>query len=562
MLTKESATHPNISNHTQAPLSELETSSTNIANPGQWNGQTRPTPQQILTLQRTIGNQAVQNLLTNFRRSKRESQGVTTSISGQNSVVQRFITTNASDYMKRAIQVRIGATDFQDYKAKKDKPDNSYSNQSKHWQIELMRHLSEFFRLKEVSTDYNQFKDLPAIKRFYTSYSQAFDQHDWENGVEHLDQMVIYLNTKTANLATPITKTDDLDALESKLSQVNNPDNLIKNQLKALERLVGGRGSGILNGNVADDLARSVKFPHLIDQGQFALCGPNDVLIAVASKDPLAYVNYMIDIYSFKKSGLATGTAKLGNMTVPLQSGVMGATLNANDKIAEQDWMGIASLREGTNKEAFTSTNPLVGKILHDLTVNGLTIEAVAAKYAPTTGGIDALSEALKVMKQKLNLADYVNTKAPTTKGPAQVEFEMKKMLAAVTLPPDVVNWFTKIGGNVLACTANPFNPTKNETDLMQASSFLGGGKIVMLNINSDTLNTTSYNTITSYNISKAHWVILKSPVTKNTGVTPNELECETTTWGEEKRVLKIAVSQLSNAYFGFLAVDLATPQP
>jgi hypothetical protein len=165
-------------------------------------------------------------------------------------------------------------------------------------------------------------------------------------------------------------------------------------------------------------------------------------------------------------------------------------------------------------------------------------------------------------MKQQLNLADYTDTHKPTTIGPAQVEFEMKKMLSAVTLPPDVIDWFTKIGGKVIACTANPFDPTKQEADLMQASGQFGGGHIVMLNINSDTLYPATYNTITTYSIGKAHWVILKSPVTKNTGLSPNEFECETTTWGEEKKVLKIGASQFSNAYFGYLAVDLPTPTP
>jgi hypothetical protein len=282
----------------------------------------------------------------------------------------------------------------------------------------------------------------------------------------------------------------------------------------------------------------------------------------VASKDPLAYANYMIDIYTFQQSSAASGTAKLGGMSVPLDKGTLGATAthNTTDDIAEQDWMGIASLREGTNKAPFASTNPLVNTIIKDLTVNGLTIEAVAGKYAPMSGGIDALKEALKMMKQGLNLANYGDTHKPPMPGAAQIEFEMKKMLSAVTLPPDVEDWFTKIGGKVEACTADPFNPTKKEGDLMQASGHFGGGKIVMLNIHSDTLDPTTYNTITSYSIGKAHWVILKSPVTKITGIGPDEFECETTTWGEEKRALKIVASQLPLAYFGYLAVDLPTP--
>ncbi len=152
MLTKANAAPSTLSNstHNPEPSAGIQTGPANSGGPFpslQWNGPARPTPQQILTLQRTIGNQAVQRLLANYHQPKPQRAAVPAPLTGHNPAVQRLITTNASSYMTRAIQVQIGASDFADYKAKKGNPASGYAAQAKHWSIELVHHLADFFRM-------------------------------------------------------------------------------------------------------------------------------------------------------------------------------------------------------------------------------------------------------------------------------------------------------------------------------------------------------------------------------------------------------------------------------
>jgi len=127
-------------------------------------------------------------------------------------------------------------------------------------------------------------------------------------------------------------------------------------------------------GDVARQIQDRVNYPGMIRQGQSSLCGPAAFLYCVAKKMPLAYAQYIIDLYE-------SGKAKLGSLNIEPGTDTKNYDLPLFlSDMAAADWIGLAGLRDSANNcfdyQKFTNTIPgitMPGELLSWFTKAGYT---------------------------------------------------------------------------------------------------------------------------------------------------------------------------------------------
>jgi hypothetical protein len=88
------------------------------------------------------------------------------------------------------------------------------------------------------------------------------------------------------------------------------------------------------------DLRQRVMDPSGIQQGTAGLCGPASMLFALADRDPLGYVKFIIDLYE-------KGEACLGKLQVKPSKALLAAPIPAG--VPDVDWIPMAALRNSEN---------------------------------------------------------------------------------------------------------------------------------------------------------------------------------------------------------------------
>lgn len=102
----------------------------------------------------------------------------------------------------------------------------------------------------------------------------------------------------------------------------------------------GGVFKRISRAKVADGLVVRVYNPSAIHQKVSSLCGPAALLFDLASRDPIAYVTYVIALYEH-------GKARIRDIEI-----VPGTDLKDYDpgnRVEASDWIALASLRDSEN---------------------------------------------------------------------------------------------------------------------------------------------------------------------------------------------------------------------
>jgi hypothetical protein len=96
----------------------------------------------------------------------------------------------------------------------------------------------------------------------------------------------------------------------------------------------------VLRSELYKTLWQRVINPGAIHQRGSSLCGPASLLYLTGTYFPSKYSNYIIDLYEY-------GQAMLGSLSV--EPGEDCRIYNPAGKIAEADWVGLASLRDSEN---------------------------------------------------------------------------------------------------------------------------------------------------------------------------------------------------------------------
>ncbi|MBN3925302.1 DUF4157 domain-containing protein [Nostoc sp. NMS4] len=337
---------------------------------------------------------------------------------------------------------------------------------------------------------------------------------------------------------------------------------VLTNQSEAIKLLESKRE---LLGTAAEEIKRSIWRPEKIDQGQFHFCGSNAFLMAIALNDPVSYMKYIIDLYTAKatyekatssKNAVASQTAKLGNMSVNVDQGVATSDVRKfkNKNISQTDWMSMGSIhtQEIANAPDY-SGNSEVMKVVEAFQNNGV---IAALDLRPTS---DTLQKAIMVIKQMT--VQSGQTFQSLAQEPNQDDVEQIRTIVESTMPSEITAWFTKYGASSIVQEADSFNPSKTQKDIQKANNYLNAsqGKMVMLNINSDTIEGL-HSYIIDFDPTKSHWVLMKTRMVINTGVTPNVWEGTVYSWGTIKDI-KIDNDQINNSFFGFIAATITTPQ-
>lgn len=111
-----------------------------------------------------------------------------------------------------------------------------------------------------------------------------------------------------------------------------------------IRRFAGRMGGGvfrcILRSAVARGLLERVQVPSAINQKGSSLCGPASLLYDVATRDPVAYAEYVISLYE-------EGVGHIGRLEVR-----PGSDLKEHDPgttVEASDWIALASLRDSEN---------------------------------------------------------------------------------------------------------------------------------------------------------------------------------------------------------------------
>jgi hypothetical protein len=105
-------------------------------------------------------------------------------------------------------------------------------------------------------------------------------------------------------------------------------------------RVGGGVFIHIARADVANGLLVRVEHPDRISQGDSSLCGPAALIFNLASRDPVAYVRFVIGLYE-------NGTATLNRLRVSPGSDLRGYDVKA--RLDPADWIPLASLRDSEN---------------------------------------------------------------------------------------------------------------------------------------------------------------------------------------------------------------------
>lgn len=339
--------------------------------------------------------------------------------------------------------------------------------------------------------------------------------------------------------------------------------NLIRNRNDALKLI--DKNAGLFGVDATQEIKTSINSPEKIDQAQFNFCGPNDFLMAIAMRDPISYVNYLIDLYKAKeeldKSGNLVNnmTAQLGKMSVGLNQDVIeqdpnNFTSTAITDISKTDWMSMGSIRTDTTAKAPTSNDPEVLVILQEFQTNG-----VPGALNKAAGKSDKLQQAIMLIKK--GLVQRGNTIPSLAKAPQiqQSAIDVLRKIGEGAMPYEVENWFNQYGATNVVQDADPFTPNKTDVDIGNANARLdpSGGKMVMVNIDARVLQGGHYGL--SYDPTKSHWVLLKTPLVKVNDSAGDRWECKVYSWGSV-HTMKIADAKIAASFFGYVAATINTP--
>lgn len=149
-------------------------------------------------------------------------------------------------------------------------------------------------------------------------------------------------------------------------------------------RIGGGVFKHILRADVAKGLRERIQLPSLIHQKGSSLCGPAALLYDLLTRDPVAYVEYVIALYE-------TGVGHLGKLEVKpgndLKQHDPGTTVEASD------WIALASLRD--------SENYFFDYQAADDEFAGITLPHELEDWFRKTGYTDVVDEARVVVDQE-----------------------------------------------------------------------------------------------------------------------------------------------------------------
>lgn len=122
--------------------------------------------------------------------------------------------------------------------------------------------------------------------------------------------------------------------------------------------------------SIARGLRERVTNPKSLDQNQASLCGPAAFLYCLLNCRPDLFATYVIDLY-------LTGEGRIGDLTITPSTGCLSFHSNPS-KIADVDWVALASLRDSENLWfQYSSPND---------TASGATAPYVLAKWFEKAG--------------------------------------------------------------------------------------------------------------------------------------------------------------------------------
>lgn len=135
-----------------------------------------------------------------------------------------------------------------------------------------------------------------------------------------------------------------LGLAESQLSGLVNPPSR-KERAQAIvtafaARSRAGRFVHIARADVARGLLERVVRPDGISQSRTSLCGPAALLFNLATRDPVGYVQFVIDLYE-------KGTARAGGLKVTPGKDLL--EYDPKTRLDAVDWIPLASLRDSDN---------------------------------------------------------------------------------------------------------------------------------------------------------------------------------------------------------------------
>lgn len=161
-------------------------------------------------------------------------------------------------------------------------------------------------------------------------------------------------------------------------------------KLEKLEKLAVTTVWNVDKEPVFTGVAQRVENPGLINQGTAGLCGPASMLFDFASRDPVTYATFVIDLYQFGKARLGTLDIKPSTLltNAPIPGGVPAA-----------DWIPMASIRNSENDawEYISDRNAF----------QGITLPSEMANWFRRLGYTDVIDRAhlLKLGRSNLDLA-------------------------------------------------------------------------------------------------------------------------------------------------------------
>src|SRR5262245_40461953 len=157
------------------------------------------------------------------------------------------------------------------------------------------------------------------------------------------------------------------------------------------QRTTPAKFTKILRVDVAVDLMARIQDPGLIDQNTGSLCGPASLVFLTAQRDPIQYVQFVIDLY-------AQGKATIGGLVIEPSVDCRSYDPKADPfqaNIPPTDWIALASIRD--------SENWLLHYWSHTNMLAGITMPAQLTRWLQQTGYTATLNDTSLLGKGILN---------------------------------------------------------------------------------------------------------------------------------------------------------------
>lgn len=211
-----------------------------------------------------------------------------------------------------------------------------------------------------------------------------------------------------------------------------------------MERDGAGQFPQLNRDNVGIGLLMRLAKPSLMAQAKSSLCGPTALLYNMASDQPETYARFAVDLFE-------KGRGTLGSLEITPSSAVRAYA--PGDKIAQADWLTMASVRDSENYLlAYSSVErELAGITLPHELANWFRLAGYQRVYDRTTytpggGGPKWVEAANELLAQKWRICLFIN--ADMTEGRGLDLDEMAKGITTI-LNPSSIDDIKKLPGRL-----------------------------------------------------------------------------------------------------------------